>query len=269
MLTAFGQFCATADKEANLESIASMVQSAARQGCSLIVLPEVCMYFSQDGVEAWQRAAEPIEGRFGSELSRLAAKHSLTIIAGMTEDARRSDGRIYNAAPVFGPTGALLDVYRKIHLYDAFGFRESDYTAAGESRAVVVPVEDLKVGLMICYDLRFPELARLLVEDGADLIAVPAAWAPGPGKETHWRTLCMARAIENVSWVVACTQSGASGTGFSIAVDPAGVVAVTAPEVEFVGVVDISKARIAAARIANPSLSNRRIHARGLLNVNG
>src|SRR6202008_399878 len=119
--------------------------------------------------------------------------------------------------------GRLVATYRKIHLYDSFGFRESDRLVGGELSPVVVPVGDLTLGLMTCYDVRFPEMGRLLVDAGADVLLVPAAWVKGPLKEAHWSTLLHARAIENTGYVVGAGQTGRVCAGCSEIVDPMGV----------------------------------------------
>ena len=118
--------------------------------------------------------------------------------------------------------GAATAAYRKIHLYDSFGYRESDRLSGGPTEAVVVEIAGWQVGLMTCYDLRFPELARALVDAGAEVIVVPAAWLPGERKVDHWRTLVRARAIENTVFVVAAGQPGPRYTGHSMVGDPLG-----------------------------------------------
>ena len=126
--------------------------------------------------------------------------------------------------------GAVSTSYRKIHLYDSFGYKESDALRAGPLAPVVVDVAGFRVGLMTCYDLRFPELARLLVDHGAEVLVVPAAWVAGPRKVEHWRTLVRARAIENTVFVVAAAQPGPRYSGHSMVVDPLGDVLAEAGE---------------------------------------
>jgi predicted amidohydrolase len=148
--------------------------------------------------------------------------------------------------------------YRKIHLYDSFGYKESDRLVAGDLEPVLVEVGGLQVGLMTCYDLRFPELARALVTRGADALVVPAAWVAGPLKVDHWRTLVRARAIENTTYVAAAGQPAPRYTGHSMVVTPHGEVLTEAGEdAEVVGATLETKV-VEDARAVNPSLANRR-----------
>ncbi len=155
--------------------------------------------------------------------------------------------------------GAARADYRKIHLYDSFGYRESDRLLAGDVDAHAGRGRRLEVGLMTCYDLRFPELARLLVDAGAEVLVLPAAWVAGPRKVDHWRTLVRARAIENTVYVVAAGQPGPRYTGHSLVVDPLGDVLAEAGEEPAVLRAEVTRATLQAARRTNPSLLNRRL----------
>ena len=166
--------------------------------------------------------------------------------------------RPYNTLVVADRDG-LRATYRKIHLYDSFGFRESDRLTAGEVDPVVVEVGGVTVGLMTCYDLRFPELARALVDRGAELVVLPAAWVAGPGKVLHWRTLLAARAIENTVYVAAAGQPGPRYTGHSMVVAPDGDVLAEAGEEPGSVQATVSTDRVAEVRRVNPSLANRRL----------
>jgi predicted amidohydrolase len=163
----------------------------------------------------------------------------------------------YNTLVVVDRDG-LRASYRKIHLYDSFGYKESDRLVAGERTPVVVDVDGLQVGLMTCYDLRFPELAREHSRDALPLLVVPAAWVAGPRKLHHWRTMVTARAIENVAYVAAVGQSAPRYTGHSMLVDPRGDVVVEAGDDDAVVVGEVSVALVDEARAENPSLLNRR-----------
>ena len=155
--------------------------------------------------------------------------------------------------------GAARAAYRKIHLYDSFGYRESDRLSAGDPVPTVVEVGGFGVGLMTCYDLRFPELGRALVDAGAEVLVVPAAWVAGPRKVEHWRTLVRARAIENTCYVVAVGQPGPRYTGHSTVVDPLGDVVVEAGEGPEVLTAVVDHTVLERARSTNPSLANRRL----------
>lgn len=228
-------------------------------GVDLVVLPEA---FARDFGEAGSDVsayAEPADGPFGTELGRVARARGTTVVAGMFE---RSDdpARPFNTLLVRGTVAAS---YRKMHLYDSFGHRESDRLTAGPLEPVVVDLAGWRVGLMTCYDLRFPEHARALVDRGAELIVVPAAWVAGPRKVHHWRTLVTARAIENTVYVAAVGQPAPRYTGHSMVVDPMGDVVAEAgagsPEEPVVLTAEVDRDLLAEARRTNPSLANRRL----------
>jgi deaminated glutathione amidase len=128
--------------------------------------------------------------------------------------------KVYNVLAVFDPNGELATVYRKLHLFDALSVRESDRMLAGQAPPPVVSICGVKVGLAICYDIRFPELVRYLARQGAELLLVPAAWYAGPLKEDHWLTLLRARAIENTCYAAGAVLTGKSFIGRSAAFDP-------------------------------------------------
>jgi predicted amidohydrolase len=150
-------------------------------------------------------------------------------------------------------------VSRKVHLYDSFGYRESDKLRPGPVEPVVLDVGPVRVGLMTCYDLRFPEYARLLVDAGADTLCVPAAWVRGPLKEDHWVTLLRARAIENTCWVLGAAQTGTTYAGRSQVIDPLGITLAAAGDEETVVRAELDPARLVAARTRNPALQHRRV----------
>jgi predicted amidohydrolase len=221
----------------------------------LVVLPEA---FARDFGEAGSDVsgyAEGLAGPFATELARVAAERGTTVVAGMFETGP-SPERPYNTLVV---RGAAEAAYRKIHLYDSFGYRESDRLSAGEPTPVVVEVAGLAVGLMTCYDLRFPELARALVDRGAQLLVVPAAWVAGERKVDHWRTLVRARAIENTVFVAAAGQPGPRYSGHSMLVDPLGDVLAEAGDETTTLRVTLDPGLLDRARRTNPSLANRRL----------
>ncbi len=199
--------------------------------------------------------AEELGGEFDRELSRVAAERETTVIAGMFE-AGDDPARPYNTLLVRGATEAG---YRKVHLYDSFGYKESDRLTAGPLEPLVVDLAGWRVGVMTCYDLRFPELARALVDGGADVLVVPAAWVAGPRKVDHWRTLVRARAIENTVFVLAAGQPGPRYTGHSLVVDPLGDVLAEADEGPARLAATLERAALDEARRTNPSLANRRL----------
>lgn len=225
-------------------------------GADLVVFPEA---FARDFGEAGSDVsayAEGLDGPFATELERVADAHRTTVVAGMFETSQDPD-RPFNTLVV---RGAARSSYRKVHLYDSFGYRESDRLTAGPvGQPVVVEVGGVRVGLMTCYDLRFPEMARALVDRGAELLIVPSAWVAGPRKVDHWRTLVRARAIENTVFVAATGQPGPRYTGHSMLVDPLGDVLAEAGEGPEVVTARVRLADLAEARKTNPSLANRRL----------
>jgi predicted amidohydrolase len=222
----------------------------------LVVLPEVYQRDLGRPDDDLSPDAEPLDGPFVETLTAKAREHGGTWVAGMIERSE-DPGRPYNTLVVVDGDG-LRTSYRKIHLYDSFGFRESDRLVAGPRTPAVVEVAGLRLGLMTCYDLRFPELARELSRVGVDLLVAPSAWVAGPRKVAHWRTLVTARAIENVAYVVAVGQAAPRYSGHSLLVDPRGEVLVEAGDDDAVLVGEVSASLLAEAREENPSLLNRR-----------
>jgi predicted amidohydrolase len=239
------------DPAANRGRLRSLVPT----GTDLVVLPEAfARDFGQPGSDV-APFAEPLDGPFATELGAVAAAGDTTVVAGMFETSG-DPARPFNTLVVRGASSAA---YRKIHLYDSFGYKESDALSAGELAPALVEVSGFTVGLMTCYDLRFPELARLLVDHGAEVLVVPAAWVAGPRKVEHWRTLVRARAIENTVFVVAAGQPGPRYAGHSLVVDPLGDVLAEAAEEATVLQTTLDRDVLEQARRTNPSLLNRRL----------
>jgi predicted amidohydrolase len=255
MRVAVVQMSSAVDSAANREQVGRTL-SGLESGLDLVVLPEATMHDFGAPDHDLAAVAESLDGPFVSLLSEHARRLGATVIAGMFE---RTDGLPYNTLAAVGPDGDVIAAYRKIHLYDSFGYRESDRLAAGPLEPVVLDVADLRLGLMTCYDLRFPELGRALVDAGANAFVVPAAWVAGPGKLDHWRTLVMARAIENTVGVVAAAQSGERYTGHSLVVDAAGSRLEEAGEEDAVLRAELVADSIREVRDVNPSLLNRRM----------
>ncbi|MDQ4084398.1 MAG: carbon-nitrogen hydrolase family protein [Actinomycetota bacterium] len=256
MRVALVQMSATTDKAANLKVAERLVARAAESRPDLVMLPEAVMHDFGRPDEPLTEAAEPLDGPFVAELQRLSRLHGAMVVAGMFE-AAPDEERPYNSL-VAVDAGGIRGVYRKTHLYDSFGYRESDKLLAAPPEAVVVPVADLKLGLMTCYDLRFPEMARALVDAGADTLGVPAAWVAGEHKVDHWQTLLRARAIENTCFVVAAAQCGRLYCGHSAAVDPMGVVLTSLGDDEGVASASLASGAIFGTRQQNPALAHRR-----------
>jgi predicted amidohydrolase len=248
------QHASDLDPAVNLSALDRVADLA--DGADLVVLPEAfAREFGEPGSEL-APYAEPLDGPFASRLTELAAKHDVTVLAGMFERSESTD-HPYNTLMLAGPERRTT--YRKIHLYDSFGYRESDSLTAGPVQPVTTEIAGFRVGLMTCYDLRFPELARALSAEGMDVLVVPAAWVAGPGKVMQWQTLLRARAIENVCWVVAAAQPGPRYCGHSMVVSPTGDVVAEADDGEEILSVPLDLAAVRDARTTNPSLMNRRM----------
>ncbi|MBU7599383.1 carbon-nitrogen hydrolase family protein [Streptomyces sp. P38-E01] len=258
MRATVGQFSAGTDKKLNLEAVTDLVAQAAGQGADLVVLPENSMYANPDTKADISPYTEAVDGPFATAVADLARKHRLAVVAGMSETDPEGEGRANNAVIAFDREGASLGVYRKVHLYDAFGYRESDRIRPHRPSPLVLTLDGLTFGVMTCYDLRFPEMARFLVDAGAQALIVPAAWVVGPAKEDHWTTLARARAIENTAYMLASGQTGPVCTGQSLIVDPMGHTVASAGESPGVATGVLEAARVETVRVRNPSLANRR-----------
>jgi predicted amidohydrolase len=261
MRVAVCQLPVSSDASVNLARARQALADAAHAGAQLAVFPEgTQVRFGTD----LRAAAEPTDGAFCRGLSDAAREYGVAVVAGVFEPG---PGRlVYNTAVMFDERGSLAAAYRKIHLFDALGQRESEQVAAGDE-PVVTELCGLRVGVMTCYDIRFPEHARALVTRGADLIVVPAGWAAGLFKEDHWVTLLRARAIENTVWVAAADQvpdpaepptRAPTGTGRSMLVDPMGTVRLDLGPRHGIAVGEVDTGVTAEVRASLPSLEHRR-----------
>lgn len=255
---AVAQFAPTADAAANLSSISELTATAASRGARVVVFPEYSSWFADPFDAELAAHAEPLDGPFTTALRSLARTHDVHLVAGLVERAAAAE-KVRNTVVAVGPAG-IAAVYRKLHLYDAFGQRESDWVEAGElGRPETFEVDGLRFGLLTCYDVRFPEVGRLLADAGADVFLVPAEWVRGPLKEHHWRTLLHARAIENTVFVAAADHPPPLGVGTSMIVDPQGVEIAAIGTGTGVVVAHIDASAIEGVRRINPALSLRRL----------
>jgi predicted amidohydrolase len=255
---AVAQFTPGTEPQQNLSVIRSLAETAVARGARLVVFPEYSSYFAAQLGPDFLAAAEPLDGPFISGVRSLAAELGIHLVVGLVEKIPDAE-RFSNTLVAVSPGGDILSLYRKLHLYDAFGERESDWVQAGELLPPqTFEFEGFVVGLQTCYDLRFPEVTRYLVDAGATLVLVPSEWVRGPLKEHHWRTLVTARALENTIYVAAADQTPPIGVGDSMIVDPMGIVLAALGEQPDVAVATISPARVAAVRAVNPALNLRR-----------
>jgi deaminated glutathione amidase len=249
------------DPVVNLSRVRDALREAEAGGAELALFPEATMVRFGSDLRA---AAEPLDGAFCTGLAAACAGAGVAAVAGVFEPS--ADGRVHNTAVAFSGSGDLVASYRKLHLFDALGQRESDLVAPGDD-VVVTSLAGVTVGLQICYDIRFPELTRALAIGGASLVTVSAAWQAGLFKEEHWVTLLRARAIENTIWIAAVGQvpdAGAkptrapTGVGRSMLIDPLGVVRCDLGPSAGVAVVDADMSLVETVRSTLPSLANRR-----------
>lgn len=267
MRIAAAQIVTGEDPQQNLELVDRWTADAAAAGAQLVVFPE-----------ATQRAfghrltsvAEDIGGPWGESVHRIAKRHGVVVVLGMftpAEPTEEGKPRVRNTLLGVGPS--VMVSYDKLHLYDAFGFQESQNVQAGD-RVVQFPMRGLTFGMATCYDIRFPQLFQAHARAGAHATVVPTSWAPGPGKVEQWRTLAVARALDSTQYVIACGQGlpaaagvdapeGApTGVGHSMIVSPTGEILAEAGEEPELLVVDINAEAVEKARAALPVLDNAR-----------
>lgn len=257
---AVAQFAPGADRTANLAGMRALALRAVEQGADLVVFPEYASYFTPTIGPDWLAAAEPLHGPFVAGLGDIAAEVGAIIVAGFIETGTRAD-RFRNTIAAVGPDGTLLAASRKLHLYDAFGATESAWAEPGAiepPQLFSLGTESLRVGIQTCYDLRFPEVTRRLVDAGAELVLVPSEWVAGPHKVHAWRTLVTARAIENTVYLAAADHPPPVGVGTSMIVDARGELLAALDDETDAVVAALSRAHLDEVRGVNPALRLRR-----------
>jgi predicted amidohydrolase len=257
------QLNASESKADNIERAGRLVARAASTGADFVVLPEKWNGIGDS--EALHALAEPIDGGESVEaMARWARTLGITLVGGSITERREGREKLSNTCLVLDPDGDVVALYRKIHLFDVevggHVYRESDAEEPGDE-AVVAGVEGWPIGLTVCYDLRFPELYRVLALEGARLVTVPANFTLFTGKD-HWHPLLQARAIENQLYVAAAAQTGEpmpgrASYGRSLIVDPWGLVVAQAPDGEGVITAELDAARLEEVRSRLPSLASR------------
>jgi len=261
------QMTSRTDKGANLETAERLVAQAAATGSDVVVLPE--KWNGIGDAAFYHSSAEPLEGGESVvAMSAWARTHGITLVGGSIVELRAGREKRSNTSLVFDPDGEIVATYRKIHLFDVevggVVYRESESEEPGDE-AVVADAEDWRVGLSVCYDVRFPELYRILALEGAQLVTVPAHFTTPTGKD-HWHVLLRARAIENQLYVAAAAQIGETlpgkpAYGRSLIVDPWGVVLAQAADEETVISAELDRAHLDDIRAKLPSLANRQASA--------
>ena len=256
---AIAQIASSTDKQHNLQTALTLIKAAKREDAELIAFPEFLMAFSPASQTAQEltQVAEPIDGAFITALREAASTHEIAVIAPIYERSPLAQ-RVFDTSVWIDANGVVASVYRKLHLYDAFGFKESDKFLAGDDVAPLVKSDDSRCGMMICYDLRFPEMARLLALSGANILVAPSGWVQGDLKVEHWQTMIKARALENGCFVIAPNQVGNIYTGHSMAVDPLGRTLVDLGETEGLEVIELDLKLADEVREKLPLIKNRR-----------
>ena len=252
---ALGQFAVGRSWEDNARTCLDLMERARSSGADLLVLPEGVLARDITDPDIVKHSAQPLDGPFVTQLLETSRGSRLTTL--MCVHSPAANGRIWNTQIAIRD-GELVAAYRKLHLYDAFSVKESDQVTPGTEVPPLIDVAGWKVGLMTCYDLRFPEMARRLAIDGAQVLVMPAAWVRGSLKEMHWKVLVTARALENTVYVVAAGECGVRNIGHSMVVDPLGVAIASAGEAPTLLFADLDPARLAHARKELPALANRR-----------
>jgi predicted amidohydrolase len=265
-LVALVQMKSSEDKEENLKLSLNFIKEASKKNADLICFPEFQMAFSPGNQSAKQlvKLSESVNGgNFVFTLCSAAKRNKINVIATIYERYTNDSNaiyknRVFDTAIMINNKGIIRSVYRKVHLYDALGFKESVKMIAGDTIEKPVKTSAGNLGLMICYDVRFPEISRILTVEGANILVVPSAWVHGIMKEEHWQTMLKARAIENGSYVIAPDQVGNIFSGRSMVVDPFGISLLDMGNREGMEVIEIDKSRIQKVRELLPLLKNRR-----------
>lgn len=261
-LAAIVQMKSSINKQDNLIESLKYIKEAAEKQADYIFFPEFQMAFSSNTqtLDELYKTAETLpDSKFIKRLCQYSKKYKIGIVGTFFEkNPYKKDKRVFDTAFSTDKNGKIVSVYRKLHLYDAFGFKESLKFSRGDKIPKLITTPIGKMGLMICYDIRFPELSRILTVNGSDIIVIPSGWIHGIMKEEHWITMLKARAMENGVYVIAPNQVGNIFCGRSMIVDPLGSILTDLGNkigVEFVG---IQRERIDEVRKTLPLLKNRR-----------
>ena len=237
-------------KTENLQRVVDAIESAGEIS-DLIIFPEYCMGYPDEGLSRnyVEEIAEPLDGEFITVVAEKSKEREVAIVMPIFE---KSNDDVYDTAVIIN-NGEVSGGYRKIHLFDALGYKESEYFRPG-SEPTLFKIGDTLLGVVICYDIRFPELAKSEAMSGARVIVVPSAWYRGPLKEEQWQTLLMARAQENTSYVIGVDNANEAFIGRSMVVDPLGVKVLDLGSGEHIGFYDIDSCQVNEARKKLPVL---------------
>jgi deaminated glutathione amidase len=256
---ALAQVSASERKEENLKRGLELIEAASLRGADILLLPELFMaYLPLEATPSeFASVAEEADGDFVATLGEEARKKRMHVVVGIFEKSSM-EGKVYNTVVMIGPDGKVISTHRKLQLFDSFGYKESSKYEPSSMLEGVFRTPLATMGMMTCYELRFPEIARILALQGAELILVPTAWLAGRMKEEHLHVLAKARALENTLYVAVASQTGRIFSGRSIVVDPFGVSICDAGEEEGLVIAEIDLERLRRVRRLLPSLEHIR-----------
>ena len=253
------QFKASTNKNENLKKILNYIKNASKRGAELCAFPEFMMFYTTSSQSPAKLAslAETINGSFVKTIANAAKENSIQVVGTFYEKSKKKN-RVYDTSFLISKSGKIISKYRKIHLYDALGFKESNKMTPGSKINSPTKTSVGQLGMLICYDLRFPEMSRTLAAAGSEILVAPSAWVKGKMKEEHWITINKTRAIENGCFIVAPDQVGNIYCGRSVVVDPYGKILLDMKKRQGVGIVNISLDKVKQTRKILPLLKNRR-----------
>ena len=259
MRLAIAQLITHEDKQVNLNKALDYIAKAKAGGADMVVMPETYMALIPGGsATKYADIAEPLDGPFVSALGEAAKKHGIYVVCGVYETKPGDAVRSYNTIVMLDKNGKLIHSYQKTHLYDAFAYVESKNIVPSDNPITVVQTEFGCIGVMVCYELRFPEISRMMALQGAELILVPTAWVAGPMKEEHFMSMVKARALENTVFMGAADQVGNIYAGRSVIYNPMGVAMASRGEDEGLIFADIDFATVKSVREKLPAINQRR-----------
>lgn len=261
VFVAVGQFGPGPNPADNVDALRELVEAASENGAKIIVLPEYSSSFCGALGDWVNTFAEPLTGPFVTAMRALAAECDIAVIVGLLEASNDGDDkRPFNTVVAISSLGDIVARYRKVHLFDAYGSRESDWIQPGDPNdsPELCELSGLVVGLQTCYDLRFPEVTRRLVDAGAELVAIPSEWIAGPKKAHHWVALIAARAIENLVFVAAADQIAPVAVGMSRVISPLGETLIDMGQTAGIAMAEVFIDALTDARRHNPALTLRR-----------
>lgn len=252
---ALGQLAVANQWQANAAQCTQLIQQATQQGADLLIMPEAILATDIGDPDCVRQCAQPLDGPFMREILATTTHTALTVVFTLYVPA--NGGRVANVQVAL-QRGKIVATYHKLHLYDAFAMQESQSVEPGKMLPPIFDVAGIKVGMMTCYDLRFPEEAKSLALRGAELIVLPAAWVRGLNKERHWETLITARALDTTCFIAAVSECGPHTIGASMIADPMGLVIARAGETPALVMAHITRERLVQARNVLPVLTNGR-----------